>query len=298
MITLLDGSMGQELMNRSAATPPPLWALQVMMDHPHLVEEIHRDYFNAGALVATTNTYNILPDRLKLHGDPSMLAAYQHQAIDAAHRARDAHGSGVIAGAIGPLGGSYMPETETPSERIAEIYAPIVAIQAPRVDVILFETIASVNHAEGALMAAEAAGKPVWLGVTVEDRDGTKLRSGEDLALIPQNADALLINCALPEAVTEATAALKPSIPLGAYANGFTEIVEAFLHTAQTVDALAARDDLGPAAYTDHALRWIANGATIVGGCCEIGPAHIAHLANALIAEGHALATDLPARAA
>ncbi|TVS10088.1 MAG: hypothetical protein EA417_19365 [Gammaproteobacteria bacterium] len=48
------------------------------------------------------------------------------------------------------------------------------------------------------------------------------------------------------------------------------------------VDALEARRDLGPQAYADHALRWVDQGASIVGGCCETRPAHIAELARRL----------------
>ena len=55
-ITLLDGGMGQELVNRSGDTPTPLWGTQVMVDHPGMVEAIHRDYFDAGAAIATTTT--------------------------------------------------------------------------------------------------------------------------------------------------------------------------------------------------------------------------------------------------
>jgi homocysteine S-methyltransferase len=33
-----------------------------------------------------------------------------------------------------------------------------------------------------------------------------------------------------------------------------------------------------PAVYADHVQAWIDAGATIVGGCCEIGPPHIAEL--------------------
>jgi S-methylmethionine-dependent homocysteine/selenocysteine methylase len=56
--------MGQELVARAGSDPGPLWATRVMMDHPGLVKAIHDDYFAAGASVATTNTYNILHDRL------------------------------------------------------------------------------------------------------------------------------------------------------------------------------------------------------------------------------------------
>ena len=63
------------------------------------------------------------------------------------------------------------------------------------------------------------------------------------------------------------------------------------LEPGGTADVLEAREDLDPAAYADHALCWAASGSTILGGCCEIGPAHIAELARRLVAEGYALAS-------
>jgi homocysteine S-methyltransferase len=45
---------------------------------------------------------------------------------------------------------------------------------------------------------------------------------------------------------------------------------------------LSARRDLDPNAYADFADGWATNGATIIGGCCEVGPAHIAELARRL----------------
>ena len=78
--------------------------------------------------------------------------------------------------------------------------------------------------------------------------------------------------------------------PFGAYANGFVS-VEA-LRPGGSVDVLDARDDLDPPAYAKHALGWAAAGATILGGCCEIGPAHIAELARQLGREGYAIAAE------
>jgi homocysteine S-methyltransferase len=55
------------------------------------------------------------------------------------------------------------------------------------------------------------------------------------------------------------------------------------------VDALHAREDLTPEAYARHCMAWIDAGATIVGGCCETGPAHIAELSRAIRAAGHTI---------
>ncbi|TJW66714.1 MAG: homocysteine S-methyltransferase, partial [Mesorhizobium sp.] len=97
---------------------------------------------------------------------------------------------------------------------------------------------------------------------------------------------ARLVNCCRPEAVS---AALPELIalggPVGAYANGFTA-VEALKHGG-TVDVLHARHDLDPEAYAGQAIGWVEAGAHIVGGCCEVGPAHIAALRGRLEQAGH-----------
>lgn len=292
-ITLLDGGMGQELLARTGDTPTPLWATQVMIDHPGVVCAIHGDYFAAGASIATTNSYAIHHDRLQPFGRDALFEALHHTALHQAGAARAAHGAGRIAGSLGPLVASYRPDLCPPPEEAEAIYAEIVRLQAPHVDLFLCETMASVAQAEGALRGAAAGGKPVWLSVTVEDADGSRLRSGEpvaDLALVVarHKPAAVLVNCSVPEAIGAALAVIAGfGLPFGAYANGFTRITDAFRQDAPTVDALHARTDLTPALYAAFAMGWVGQGASIVGGCCEVGPAHIAELARQLRGAGH-----------
>ncbi|MFN3607032.1 MAG: homocysteine S-methyltransferase family protein, partial [Cypionkella sp.] len=294
--TLLDGGMGQELVARSGDDPTPLWATRVMIDHPGMVRDIHSDYFNAGASVATTNTYAIHHDRLERFDLDPMFHALHLRALAEAHEARAAAGRGRIAGSLGPLVASYRPDVTQPVDIAAPKYAEIARILGPHVDVILCETMASVDMALGAVTGAQAANRPVWLSVSVDDRNGALLRSGEPIAdlarvIAAQPVAAILANCSVPEAMGDALAGLKAfGLPFGAYANGFTHISGNFLKDAPTVAALTHRHDLTPEKYTDFAMSWVAMGATIVGGCCEVGPAHIAHLAHALRAAGHTIA--------
>ena len=292
-ITLLDGGMGQELVARSGDEPTPLWATRVMIDHPGMVRDIHGDYFAAGATVATSNTYAIHHDRLERFEMDHLFHALHLRALAEAHEARAAHGRGRIAGSMGPLVASYRPEVTQPVAIAAPKYAEIAAILGPHVDMILCETMASLEMCEGALKGAQAAGKPVWLSVSVDDHDGARLRSGEavaDLARLVQAypVAALLANCSVPEAMGAALTSLKPlGLPFGAYANGFTHISGNFLKDAATVKELTHRHDLTPERYAEFAMAWVAMGATIVGGCCEVGPAHIRHLAAELTGAGH-----------
>ncbi|TAG25671.1 MAG: homocysteine S-methyltransferase family protein [Rhodobacterales bacterium] len=291
-ITLLDGGMGQELVARSGDDPTPLWATRVMLDHPGMVRDIHADYFAAGATIATTNTYAIHHDRLERAGLDPMFHALHLRALAEAHEARAPYPHARIAGSLGPLQASYRPDLTEPVAEAAPKYAEISRLLGPHVDLILIETAASLEGAEGAVIGAQAAGKPVWLSISVDDRDGTRLRSGEPVAdvkrLLQHPIAALLANCSVPEAMADAMAALKPlGKPFGAYANGFTHISGNFLKDAPTVKELTHRHDLTPEKYADFAMAWVGLGATIVGGCCEVGPAHIRHLRDRLTAAGH-----------
>ena len=280
-ITILDGSIGQELVNRSKQTPTGLWSTRTMIEMPELVEQLHRDYFAAGAEVATTNTYALHHDRLRRHGLEGEFERLHRQACQLAVDARNAHGGGMVAGSMGPTGWSYRPDLAPPADEAAELYAEIAAIQSDYVDLLILETMASVDQARGALMGARVGGKPIWLAVSVDDQDGTRLRSlepvSEILPLVEEfEPAALLLNCSMPEAISQAMPLLTSAgVPIGAYANGFTGIVAEFKKADSSVDALAARTDLGPESYADFADEWINLGATIVGGCCEVGPAHI-----------------------
>tara|TARA_R110002074_G_scaffold14575_4_gene50160 strand:+ start:1647 stop:2528 length:882 start_codon:yes stop_codon:yes gene_type:complete len=289
-ITLLDGGLGQELVHRAGDQPTPLWSTQVMIDHPGMVAQVHRDFASAGATVVTTNTYALHRDRL--------VGTSMEDEFEALHALalKEAQNSGAkrIAGSIGPLKASYRPDLHPEPDVGAPLYAEVARLLAPICDLLICETVASYDHALSVLKGAGAAGKPVWLSLTVDDNDGTKLRSGEPLESVLEAANAgaaaILVNCSAPEAIPAALKILaKSDLPYGAYANAFEQITDEFLKDKPTVDALTKRHDMTPTAYADHAMTWVAQGATIIGGCCEVSPAHIAEIATRLRAAGHTI---------
>lgn len=292
-ITLLDGSIGQELVKRSGDKPTGLWSTQVMIDHPDLVRDVHASYFAVGATVATSNTYAVLRDRLRRVGIEEHFETLLSTAMATAGEARDAAGGGQVAASLGPLNASYRPDIFPPPEEAEVIYSEIVDHVKDSADILLIETVTSLEHAEGALRATDKADKPVWLAISTDDFDGTIFRSGEklvDVAPIVANhrIDAVLLNCSRPEVVGEGLEVMKTfGKPFGAYANGFTKISDGFKEDFPTVDALTERTDLGPEAYAAFAMGWVAQGATIVGGCCEVGPDHIAELGRQVREAGH-----------
>ena len=298
-IVLLDGGVGQELYRRSTIPAAPLWSVQIMMDEPHLVEAVHLDFIEAGARIITVNTYTATPQRLAREGVAEKFEALHGAALAAAESARKKSGEPVrIAGCLPPLVGSYRADLTPPEDECLANYRRIVTVQADRVDLFLCETMLSAAEARAATAAAAESGKPVWTALSVDDADGIRLRSGEGVAAgaraaVEAGADAVLINCSSPEAVSAAMPLLAGiGVPFGAYANGFVSI--AAMKPGGTVEALEARDDLGPVAYAGHALGWVSAGAAIVGGCCEIGPGHIATLRERLVANGHGIVAALP----
>ncbi len=295
MITLLDGGMGQELIKRSNKEITPLWSTQVMIDEPDIVRDLHVDFILAGARVITLNAYTMTPQRLTRDGQIKDFSILQSAAIHAATSARTKAGiAGVkIAGCLPPLVASYHAEVAPAYDEMIASYSQIVALQAPHVDVFLCETMPSIAEAKAALLAAKKSGLPVWVSLTIQDDDKSQLRSGEPLSqavaiLHELGADAILLNCSKPEAILSAWPQMQSDRGLtGAYANGFTSVDS--LKPGGTVKSMETRSDLSPEAYAQFALQWAKHGAGLIGGCCEVGPAHIAQLAKRFTQAGYAV---------
>lgn len=310
-IVLLDGGTGQELVARSTLPPMPLWSAEIMERAPELVRDVQRDFLLSGARCLTLNSYTATPERIGREMESAAaerrFEALQRQAIQiardaqAAAKAAGALHDTAIAGCLPPLGGSYHASRQPDPALTRATYDRIVAIQGEASDVILAETMAATFEARAATQAVVAAGHRPWIAFTVQEDDGLRLRSGETLAqgvdaVLADGAEAILLNCSRPEAITAGLAVLSDrGVPFGAYANGFVDAAQ--LAIGSTVAGMDVREDLGPDAYADHVMQWVEAGATIVGGCCEIGPGHIARLRDRIEAAGHDLTTPLRAAA-
>ncbi len=291
-IVLLDGGLGQEVYRRSGQPAHPLWSTKVMMESPDIVKEVHQDFIRAGARVITLNSYTSTPSRLARDGQPDWFERLQQQAIKVARQAKEELGTDEvqIAGCLPPLIGSYTSDKRS-EEDIRTEYEQIVAIQAPEVDLFIIETISNIREAEAALKAVRSTKKPVLLSFTLSDKEALRLRSGDTVEqalekIAVQQPDGLLFNCSFPETISFGIQAVKHlKIPFGGYANGFTSVDA--LKPGGTVDALTAREDLNEERYSAHVMDWVGQGASIVGGCCEVGPSYISHIAEELQKAGY-----------
>ncbi len=286
-VALLDGGLGQEIYRRAREVSSPLWSVAVMLEQPEVVTSVHEDFIRAGARTLSLNTYAATPTRLREQGMLDRLEAIHQQAFHVLEKAIKAAGVDVdIAGCLGPLVGSYQVQPDRSFEDLKAEYDTLARLQS-RADVLLIETMTNTLEAKAACAAAQASGKPYGVAFRLEDNG--KLKSGESLseavaAVAPYTPTAVMLNCCDPELVTAAMPELAGLYPhVGGYANAFTS-VEA-MASGGSVDALEARPDVSPVSYTREVRQWLADGATVVGGCCEITPTHIQHLADSLAYE-------------
>ena len=292
-VLLIDGGLGQELVRRSPSPAHHQWSLQVMLEHPNLVAEVHRDYFNAGAKVACINTYAITRSRVTRGEELPSIDELLNRALQLAKRGANLsdNADAAMIASLPPLVASYRPDTQLPLEQAISEYRELIDMQKTAVDGFLAETIPSIKEAQAVLTAAEQADVKIMLALTVSDENGQVLRSGEPLvdalsAIESFEPLAVVINCSKPEVVSQALPVLaKSRFRFGAFANGFTSVTA--LEPGGVVDVLEARQDLGPDQYAAFANSWLEAGATVIGGCCEVGPDHIKALDILLQKRGH-----------
>ena len=295
-VILMDGGMGQELIRRSGRAPTPLWSARVLLDNPQLVEDLHIDFIKAGAKFITLNNYTATPARLARDASPDLFTPIHEAAKKVALSARDKSGYDdvKIAGCLPPLLASYKPELVPSEADCLAQYRELVAAQMGGVDLFICETLATIREAFNAAKAVKETGLPVIVSFTLDDDNPAAIRSGESLmeaarALEPLGVAAVTVNCSMPETIKLAMPKLAKVVPMaGGYANGFQSI--AALDAGGTVAGLKARKDLTPDIYADYALDWAEAGARLIGGCCEVGPAHIAAVRDELLQAGYEIA--------
>jgi len=289
-ITILDGGMGQELLRRGHRGKQGLWSAQALLDAPDVVADVHRTYIDVGARVITTNTYSTVPSYL---GKAGMADRYVELASLAARIARDVASAASVpvkvAGSVPPLDESYRFDLVSADAVAMPIYESLIRALDPHVDLFLCETMSCIREARNGASAAcnQARGrKPVWISWTLAEEPGAGLRSGESIADAVRALEhlpiaAFLFNCTTPAAIEQGIIELRPLTdkPIGGYAN--------LLHipAGWTLDNRAVPTGFRkstPDEYVAQATRWIDLGATIIGGCCGIGPDYIRALSTHL----------------
>lgn len=286
---ILDGATGTELFEAEGQRPElddHMWGVGALTDAPAEVESIHRRYVDAGCDIVSTNTWG-LPTALRDGGSTLWHASQPVHWMDSARTAvrlaREATKGrpGEVSVAFSINGDVDTPEGHETIRLLAR------AFEGDRPDLILVETLSLVRSSTYATVEALLEmNLPVWLsfrrcrhgvcGVYGEhwggpegDAFGRAARRFEEMGV-----GALLVNCIPPDHVPGMISWLRDftDLPLGVYPNlGY--LSAAGWRTDGNIDS----DD-----YAELALGWREEGAQIIGGCCGVGPEHIAAAATAL----------------
>lgn len=287
---LLDGAVGTEVVRRGVR-----WRQHGLRTDAATVQAIHEDYVAAGADVITTNTFqltrrlflNLFRDldhmrRIGREGLEHQADELTRKAVNLAQKARDKNGKAAnvaIAGSIAPLEHCFRPDLSPPYDEVRTEKSRLARLLAESgVDLILVETMNTIQEACASVEAARATGLPVWVSFVLGPRGD--ILSGESLSdavksVEPLGPDVILLNCAPPDDITRGLETLAKTcrVPFGAYAHigrydppsWKFEFHPQFCETEQWP----------PARYAEYARKWRRLGAAVIGGCCGTTPAHI-----------------------
>ena len=257
------------------------------LTRPEVVLDIHRQYFAAGADIATTNTFTATSIG---QADYALEDHVYEMNVSGARLARQAADEvgGFVAGSVGPLNVtlSLSPRVDEPAfrthtfDQVRDAYAEqIRALAEGGVDFLLIETIFDTLNAKAAIVAAldEAPEIPLWISFTAIDRSGRNL-SGQTvdafwLSVEHANPFIVGVNCSLGATqmrpFVEDLARVAPTWVACHPNAGLPN--EMGTHDEQPQD-------------TSRSLREFAQDGlvNVVGGCCGTTPEHVRALTRAI----------------
>ncbi|MFM1845685.1 MAG: hypothetical protein RIS19_158 [Actinomycetota bacterium] len=277
--TLLDGGLATALEDLGNTFTSELWTGELLKSAPDQIREAHAAFVKAGAEIIITSTYQV--------SFPGCIAkGWTHQEVvdalkNSIQLARDAH-SPQVAASIGPYGAyladgsEYRGNYEATEEQIREFHKERLEILiACKPDYLAIETIPEIREARVLLQLLKELNNtiPVWIAFSC--KDNLHLSSGEsfiDAAMISKElgADYVGINCTSPELVSGLLESAEGYGPFVVYPNA-----------GRTWNEKLKRLEGATVKLSDqHIQQWSECGATIIGGCCGIGPKEIAQVAR------------------
>ncbi|MEU4388997.1 homocysteine S-methyltransferase [Promicromonospora sp. NPDC023805] len=294
-ILVTDGGLATELEARGNDLSDELWSARLLADAPDEIKAAHLAFFRAGAVIATTASYQASFDGFEARGisgdDAERLL---RRSVELARAARDEVADDGrerwVAASVGPYGAALADGSEYRGRyglSVAELAAwhrrrlEVLADAGP--DVLALETIPDLDEAEALMTVISGIGIPVWLTYSI---DGNRTRAGQPLAEafaiardVPEVV-AVGVNCCAPSDVSAAvvTAGAVTGKPVIVYPN-----------SGESWDA-GRRAWAGSPEHSarpgQQARQWVVDGARIVGGCCRVRPADIKDIARAVAGTG------------
>jgi homocysteine S-methyltransferase len=291
-VLITDGGLATELEARGHDLSDHLWSARLLVDAPEEIKAAHLAFFRAGAVIATTASYQASFDAFEARGiGRDDAVRLLRRSVELAQAARDEMaGDGRdrwVAASVGPYGAALADGSEYRG-RYGLSVADLAAWHRPRLevladagpDLLALETIPDTDEAEALMTVISEIGIPVWLTYTI---DGDRTRAGQPLAEafslardVPEVV-AVGVNCCAPSDVSAAIATARD-------VTGKPVIV--YPNSGEEWDA-QERTWVGTSQQSaQQARQWVADGARIVGGCCRVRPADIDNIARAVVGAG------------
>lgn len=284
---VLDGGLSNQLEDQGHDLRDELWSARLLADRPDAIVAAHRAYYEAGAEVAITASYQATYEGFARRGiDAHRTGELLIRSVESAREAaRTAAGPLVpdsrwVAASVGPYGAMLADGSEYRGrygigvdalERFHRPRIEVLAAAAP--DVLALETVPDADEARALLRAVRGLGVPAWLSYSVTGsttRAGQPLEEAFALAADADDVIAVGVNCCAPKDVA-------PAVETAARVTGKPVVV--YPNSGETWDA-AARSWRGAPTFSPGLVDgWQAAGARLVGGCCRVGPPAIAALA-------------------
>ena len=290
-LVVIDGGTGTEIQRRGGAMDDATWCAEANLQQPDLVRGVHRAYLEAGAELIIANTFATSPLLFATLGRDDEVATIDRAAVRLAREAVDAAGgTAAVAGSISTMQPVLAGDDRTDRSRtwteaeVRERYRRKAGTLAEAgVDVLVMEMMRDTGPSVWATEAARETGLPVWVGLSFEPGpDGGLVGWGrpesamDDViaALTATGPDLVAVMHTAIDDTGSALAAVRSRYggPLGAYPESGRFAMPDWVFV----------DVIGVDELVDVTRTWVAQGVTVVGGCCGVSPEHIAGLAAGL----------------
>ena len=283
---ILDGGIGQELLARGMKPKGTLWSANAILnpDYHNLLLETHIDFVKAGAEVIVTATFTTRRNRLRDNNIEDKFESLNKKAGEIASEVKNKYPNILVAGGLPPQNNTYEPDDRSEDE-ITDNFNEQARILNPYIDFFYFDVLSSIKEFQCGIKAIKEFRKPYLIGMHISN--GTCLPSGEKILdikkIIDGNVLGVMLSCVSPENYEFNFQELKKlNLPFGFKINGFITTVskggykENYSKSkGNPNEFLGQRKDLTPSKIFEIMKNFKNEGATIIGGCCEIGPSHI-----------------------
>ena len=294
-IRILDGGMGQELLYRGLKPKGTLWSAHALIDKEchQMVIDAHLDFINAGAEVIVTSTFTARRNRLIQNDCEKYFEKINIKAVELAQKARDISKKEVlIAGGLPNQKQTYSADLGEDLDLIEKNFYDQAKLLKNGIDFFYLDVMSSGLECEIALRTIESFNLTVLVGIHV--RDNGQLPSGETIKDIVKkyknnNWLGIIAACVSPKAYELVNNDLqKLEIPYGFKLNAFKKIPEGYTvaskdqwgNAGNPSTVLGINTDLNESKFYEYVKKFMENGATILGGCCEIRPSHMKEISK------------------